>query len=360
MQAMMVAGPKPGISAGVAPGVGAESDVPLDFAALLMAQMQGDVDPSLPLDVEAAAETAILPLDDATQDVKAAVAQELMAGVVVDPAQQIMPSVVGFSPAAKLDQPTPVDLGRESSGALAGIQLAEENRAFALPDVVAAGQASPGNDLSSAWRGKVAEFAVDGKPLPESVGGKNAEGLKPLSPDVLHLPESAPSAVPMMLSANQAVSIVETRNAATVVQVPVGKPGWDDALGQKVVWMAGQQQQVAELHLNPPNLGPMEIRLSISNDQVSALFVSHQPAVREAIEAAMPRLREMFAESGMMLGNASVTSDSLPQQQASEWEGRSGAASRSGFTDTEKASVPLDRGVSSLRGIGLGRVDLFA
>jgi flagellar hook-length control protein FliK len=104
----------------------------------------------------------------------------------------------------------------------------------------------------------------------------------------------------------------------------------------------------------------MEIRLSISNDQVSALFVSHQPAVREAIEAAMPRLREMFAESGMMLGNASVTSDSLPQHQASGREAQSGAASRSGFTETENASVPPARGVLSLRGDGLGRVDLFA
>jgi len=146
------------------------------------------------------------------------------------------------------------------------------------------------------------------------------------------------------------------------VQALIGSAGWGDAMGQKVVWMASQQQQVAELHLNPPHLGPMEVRLTINNDQVTALFVSHQPAVREAIEAAMPRLREMFADSGMMLGNAMVSSDSLPQQQASGQDDQtSGSLRRPDYPFAVDGSAPGSmRGVLPLRGDGRGLVDLFA
>ena len=99
----------------------------------------------------------------------------------------------------------------------------------------------------------------------------------------------------------------------------VGSAEWGGAVGEKMVWMANQSHQVAELHLNPPNLGPLEVRLTINNDQASALFVSHHSAVREAIETALPRLREMLADNGIMLGNADGWLGILqPAQQASE------------------------------------------
>lgn len=104
-------------------------------------------------------------------------------------------------------------------------------------------------------------------------------------------------------------------DGAARIQQPVGAPGWSGELGQKVVWMVGQQKQSAELQLNPPNLGPLEVRISLNQDQMSATFVSHHAAVREAIEAALPRLREMLADSGIALGNVSVGAESFAQQQ---------------------------------------------
>ena len=102
---------------------------------------------------------------------------------------------------------------------------------------------------------------------------------------------------------------------AVSVEPRVGAPGWDGALGQKVVWLVNQRHQTAEMQLNPPNLGPLEVKITIANDQASALFVSHHAAVRDAIEAALPRLREMLAESGITLGNAQVSAESYPREQ---------------------------------------------
>ncbi len=93
-------------------------------------------------------------------------------------------------------------------------------------------------------------------------------------------------------------------------------PGWDQQLGQQVVWMSKQHQQTAELRINPPDLGPVEMRLTLEQNgqQASVHFSSPHAEVRETIENAMPRLREMMADAGIALGNASVGGESLPQQ----------------------------------------------
>jgi len=125
-----------------------------------------------------------------------------------------------------------------------------------------------------------------------------------------------------------------------------------------MVWMAGQGHQVAELHLNPPDLGPMTIALTLDNDQASARFTSPHAAVREAIETAMPRLREMLADSGITLGNASVGADNLRQQPQQEprQEPRAHAAR---FDAVAANSVVMSGGTPLLR-LARGAVDTYA
>ncbi len=102
------------------------------------------------------------------------------------------------------------------------------------------------------------------------------------------------------------------------LDIHVGAPGWNGELAQKVVWMATQQHHVAELRLNPPHLGPVEVTLTVGNDQgaqqASIQFASPHLATREALESALPRLREMMADSGIALGNVTVSADSFQQQ----------------------------------------------
>jgi len=62
----------------------------------------------------------------------------------------------------------------------------------------------------------------------------------------------------------------------------------------------------ASLTLNPPDLGPLQVVLSVSNGQADVTFSSNQLEVRQALENALPRLQEMMSESGIALGNATV------------------------------------------------------
>jgi flagellar hook-length control protein FliK len=92
-----------------------------------------------------------------------------------------------------------------------------------------------------------------------------------------------------------------------------GSPAWDQAIGQKVIWMVAGGRQTAELSLNPPDLGPLKVVLSVSNDQASANFFSSAPEVREALESALPRLRQMMNDAGIQLSGFSVNSNATNQ-----------------------------------------------
>lgn len=106
------------------------------------------------------------------------------------------------------------------------------------------------------------------------------------------------------------------------VQTPVAAPGWDAEVGSKLVWMAGRQESRAELILTPPQLGRIEVSLTVSGDQATATFVSASPAVREALENALPRLREVLAEAGVALGQTQVGAQSSGQQPNEQQQNR--------------------------------------
>jgi flagellar hook-length control protein FliK len=141
-------------------------------------------------------------------------------------------------------------------------------------------------------------------PLGELVFSDVLADQTPLRPGALSAPMTSTATLP-------------TQTQTDAVSTRVGERGWDQGLGDKLVWMTSQKRQVAELSLNPPELGPLKITIRLDQNQASAQFVSAHASVREAIESAMPKLREMLAESGITLGNASVGTEGFrePAQQ---------------------------------------------
>lgn len=126
---------------------------------------------------------------------------------------------------------------------------------------------------------------------------------------------------PAMRPASQAA--LETLHSLNEIASPkltptVGTTAWNQALGEKVVWMAAGAQQTATLTLNPPNMGPLQIVLNLTNDQATASFFSAQPEVRQALEAAFPRLKEMMNEAGIQLEQATVSADTPRQNDTSD------------------------------------------
>lgn len=86
-----------------------------------------------------------------------------------------------------------------------------------------------------------------------------------------------------------------------------GQPGWSNEVGEKVLWMAAQNLKHAEIRLDPPELGSMQVRVSVQQDQVQVSFASAHVAVREALDSQASRLRDMLAEQGMNLVDVDVS-----------------------------------------------------
>lgn len=114
------------------------------------------------------------------------------------------------------------------------------------------------------------------------------------------------------------VSPTPTQATQLVIDTPVTQKQWGNEFSQKITWMATQQDQHAELHLNPAQLGPVDVVIKVSGDQATAQFTSAHAAVREVIEQSIPKLREMLADNGIMLGNTTV-SDQAPREQRGEF-----------------------------------------
>jgi len=89
---------------------------------------------------------------------------------------------------------------------------------------------------------------------------------------------------------------------------------WSQHLTQQVSYMVRGGIQQAEVRLNPAHLGPMEIKLSINDDQATVNFVTQHAPVRDAVDAALPRLKEMLEQQGLNLAGADVSTQSEQKQ----------------------------------------------
>jgi len=189
---------------------------------------------------------------------------------------------------------------------------------------------------------------------PDTVATKiSAQAVAPSAPDGLMQSGTAPTAP---------IHSENTLAVQPVINTPVTDKTWGNEFSQKITWMASQHEQTAELHLNPPNLGPLDVVLKVSGDQATALFTSPHAAVRDVVQQALPQLREMLAGNGITLGNAMVSDQSPKDQQA--WQASQQQKGNSGSVRISDATVTVGD-ISSLPSVSqpvryLGMVDTFA
>jgi flagellar hook-length control protein FliK len=242
---------------------------------------------------------------------------------------------------------------RDSQGAieLTGMRAVKE-AAVDLSAVQARGAAKISVDLSAP--------ASDSAAI--SVVSSQAPDLATASADVA-LPGAtllAPSSGAVALAGAAAPEAASTASLAP----DVGSSEWGKSLGQQIVHMGKAGQQLAELQLNPPGLGPLKVTLSMNDQQMQASFVSAHASVRVAIEAALPQLRSTLADSGISLGNTSVSAESQQQQAFTDRSGEQ-ASQRSlrpvsALNDPTQATRLAAASLPQRSGRSAGSVDIYA
>jgi flagellar hook-length control protein FliK len=82
--------------------------------------------------------------------------------------------------------------------------------------------------------------------------------------------------------------------------------------------MSSKAIPTAEIRLNPQHLGPISVRVNVVDDQATVVFTAHHAATREAIDASIPRLREMMGAQQLNLVEVSVSQNPASDQGRSQ------------------------------------------
>jgi len=130
------------------------------------------------------------------------------------------------------------------------------------------------------------------------------------------------------------------------LDTPVGHSRWGQDFNQRVQWAVNQSVSGAQIRINPQHMGPVEVKIQLQNEQLSISFTAQHGATREAIDAALPRLREMLSEQNVNLVDVDVSQHSFAEQrekQASTTDDKLGRLSEaeqeeSLFDESEAAS----------------------
>lgn len=94
-----------------------------------------------------------------------------------------------------------------------------------------------------------------------------------------------------------------------------GRPAWSQGMGKQILMMVNQNITTAEIRLNPAHLGPIEVLIDMSEEQVSVSMSSRHALVRDAMEQALPKLREMLEQNGFSLADADISKHSFAEQR---------------------------------------------
>lgn len=149
--------------------------------------------------------------------------------------------------------------------------------------------------------------------------------------------------------------------SAPVLRAPLGSHEWQQTFSQQVMLFTRQGQQSAQLRLHPEELGQVHISLKLDDNQAQLQMVSPHSHVRAALEAALPMLRTQLAESGIQLGQSSISSESFAGQQQSSSQqqqpARAQHADAFGAEDDIALAAPASLQAAAR---GNGAVDIFA
>jgi len=143
--------------------------------------------------------------------------------------------------------------------------------------------------------------------------------------------------------------------------VNIHKPEGQQQLNEKIRWMVNARNTMAEIRLDPPEMGSMQVRVNVSGEAASVSFIVQSQQAKDALADAMPKLRDMLAEQGIELGDAQVRKDNSSGSenggQLAGENGQSGRGGRSGDHDGMEDGRIVEQAVSRQT---VGGIDYYA
>ncbi|MHA6125950.1 flagellar hook-length control protein FliK [Pseudomonas fluorescens group sp. PF-1] len=274
-----------------------------------------------------------------------------------------------FDPEADpLDALPAVRMAMEQSGHVSASSQAQPKAASTSAQAQADGEPTSAQSFAA---GMASMLEVQADKDSTSQGGDKAfsglidDGLKDL--------KSASSDTRVDDFANRLAALTQAATPKTANALPVNQPiamhqsGWTDEVVNRVMYLSSANLKAADIQLQPAELGRLDIRVNMVPDQQTQVtFMSAHPAVREALDGQMHRLRDMFAQQGMGQVDVNVSDQSRGSQQGQDQahQGQSGRTSVSGgrldSVDDDIASSVAEVAATTTSVIGSSAVDYYA
>lgn len=170
--------------------------------------------------------------------------------------------------------------------------------------------------------------------------------------------QSAPMPAQLGVNSGNASAVTTSTTTSAIlpgtahmrVDVPVGHAAWEQSMARQVLQAGHQQLQTLQIKLNPSNLGALEVRIAIDAETTSIVFSSHHAVVREAVEGAIPRLREMFSGSGLNLGDVNVANQGAAEDQGRHSSYQHADEPRAGTEIPKQHEALTDNAIDSNKG----------
>ena len=90
------------------------------------------------------------------------------------------------------------------------------------------------------------------------------------------------------------------------VTTPFAETGFQQALGYQVSLLARDGIGQAELHLNPADMGPVEVRIHLDGDAARVMMSADLAPTRQWLEQALPTLAATLRDAGLTLAGGGV------------------------------------------------------
>ena len=160
------------------------------------------------------------------------------------------------------------------------------------------------------------------------------------------------------------------RHEQAAIPVPLDAPDFSQKLADQVSLWVGQVKQdgpmTAELHLNPAEMGPINVKISLDGAAAHVDFAAAALETRQAIEASLSQLSSALQDVGLSLSGGGVSSQtpeqSLAQGGNAGQDGRGGRGT-DGRARADDADAPDALGLHQVnvpRASRLGGLDLYA
>ena len=131
---------------------------------------------------------------------------------------------------------------------------------------------------------------------------------------------------------------------ALKVTAGVDTPEFAQGLANRVSWMVDNNLNGAKLQVNPPQLGPIEVRIAVLGGHAQVWMTSHSAVTRDALESSTPKLREMLGAQGFGQVSVDISQRSFQerssQAQTYDWTPSADRAAYSASVSTTASSIP--------------------